>query len=209
MLLGGTGLVGSAVLRRLVAMEAVRLVVAPSRSPLRADAKVKNIVVEDLLSLTEIEATWQHLDAVICAIGTTRRKAGSDAAFRHADLEIPIGIAQKAVEADVPTFAYVSSMGADPRSPFLYTRTKGEAEAALRSLGFRSLTIVRPSLITGERLEVRPLERLAETTLRILRPLLPQSVRPNSAESIACELVEHILQPRAGQTTIRARDLGT
>ena len=41
----------------------------------------------------------------------------------------------------------------------------------------------------------------------LLSPLLPASIRPNRAESIAAALVDRTLNPRAGQTVIRSQDL--
>jgi hypothetical protein len=45
----------------------------------------------------------------------------------------------------------VSAIGADPAIRVLYNRVKGETELALVALNLRSLVIVRPSLLSGER----------------------------------------------------------
>ena len=50
-------------------------------------------------------------------------------------------------EKGCPMFLYVSSIGADKNSWFLYPRTKGEIEAKLESLGFDKLIIFRPSVL--------------------------------------------------------------
>lgn len=207
MLLGATGLVGSATLRLLLASDAVDTVIAPGRKALSAHPKLVNVVVGDLLALADMPEPWRGVDAVVCALGTTRKKAGSDAAFRHVDLDIPVALARTALAAGVPAFSYVSSIGADANSSLLYTRTKGEAEVALAAVGFRSLTIVRPGFIAGPRAEKRPVEAAVTLLLRFFGPLLPLSMRASSSESIACALVDHALHPRAGTTWIRAQDL--
>jgi uncharacterized protein YbjT (DUF2867 family) len=53
-------------------------------------------------------------------------------------------------------------MGADPRSRNFYLRTKGELEMGLRGAGLPRLTIVRPSLLLGDRPEFRLGERLGQ-----------------------------------------------
>lgn len=206
MLLGGSGLVGSLVLRQLIAADTVGRVVAPTRSPLRENPKMVNLVMPSLLELLEMDV-WSPVEAVICTLGTTRQVAGSDGAFRRIDHDLPLALAGKAREAGIPTFGYVSSLGADPHSRFLYTRTKGEVEHALTAMKFPSLTIVRPSFIRGDRQQSRMGERVATGLLNLLSPVLPASVRPNRAESIASALVGRALHPRTGHTVIRSQDL--
>ena len=59
------------------------------------------------------------------------------------------------VTPDVETFALVSAIGASANSMFFYARTKGEVERDIQQIGFCSLTICRPSIIAGERTEMR------------------------------------------------------
>lgn len=206
LLLGASGLVGSIVLRQLIAEVSVHRVIAPTRNPVRADPKVGSLVISDLFTLAEMDI-WSSVDAVICTLGTTRSKAGSDKEFQRIDRDLPLALARKARDMGVPAFGYVSSLGADSHSRFLYTRTKGEVEEALWEMNFPSLTIVRPSLISGHRPQTRIVERAATGVLNVLSPLLPRSVRPNRADLIASVLVERALHPRAGETVIRSKDL--
>ncbi|RYG47376.1 hypothetical protein EON67_08640 [archaeon] len=53
-------------------------------------------------------------------------------AFRHVDLEYVTAIAHACKAAGVRHFSLVSSMNADAGSWFLYPRTKGEAENAVK-----------------------------------------------------------------------------
>jgi uncharacterized protein YbjT (DUF2867 family) len=66
----------------------------------------------------------------------------------------------------------VSSLGADPESSVSYTKMKGETEADITKLGLPCLHIYRPSLLTGDRKEHRPLERVFTVLMKILDPLL-------------------------------------
>jgi uncharacterized protein YbjT (DUF2867 family) len=102
-------------------------------------------------------------DAVICALGTTWRKAGEDeAAFRAVDEVLVLRVARAAKEAQVSNFVLVSSVGAEPASRMFYLRVKAEVEAAVRKLRFHRLDILRPGLLRGPRDgDRRPGERLA------------------------------------------------
>ena len=85
------------------------------------------------------------------AIGTTMRQAGSKAAFRAVDHDAVTDFASAARRAGARRMAIVSSVGADAASRNFYLRVKGEAEAALRALGFERLDIMRPGLLRGPR----------------------------------------------------------
>jgi uncharacterized protein YbjT (DUF2867 family) len=66
-----------------------------------------------------------------------------------------------------------------------YNRVKGEIENAVRQLGYPSLTILRPSLLLGERTEFRLGERIAQAFGR----LVPARFRPIPARDVAAALV--------------------
>jgi uncharacterized protein YbjT (DUF2867 family) len=63
---------------------------------------------------------------------------------------------------------------------------KGELEAAITALGFRSVTIARPSLLLGQRRE----PRLGEQLGRILGVAAPPGWRPVAAAQVARALVD-------------------
>lgn len=90
-------------------------------------------------------------DAVICALGTTMHRAGSEEAFRAVDYDLVLSLAKAAREAEVANFVLVSSVGADAHGKAFYLRVKGEIEAAVTKLRFRRLDILRPGLLRGRR----------------------------------------------------------
>jgi uncharacterized protein YbjT (DUF2867 family) len=137
-------------------------------------------------------------DAVICALGTTKAKAGSKQAFRQVDYELPLAIGKAAHAAGVETFVIVTAMGASAQALSFYYRTKGEVERDLRQIGFRSLTICRPSLIGGARNEARSAEAAVLTVLRVLAPILPKKLHVNPADVIAAELLSAAGAARPG-----------
>ena len=75
LLLGATGLVGSTALKQALAKDAISEVVAPTRRPLVPQNKLVNPVNLRLDELAPRVKSW-NVDAVICALGTTKAKAG-------------------------------------------------------------------------------------------------------------------------------------
>jgi uncharacterized protein YbjT (DUF2867 family) len=205
LVLGATGLVGRRVVDLALADRRVTRVIAPTRRPIEVHAKLLNPVVD--LGQGLPEADWWGVDAVICAIGTTRKIAGSDAAFRRVDLEIPLSVAWKTREAGAGCFVLTSSIGANAGSRLLYPRTKGELEQALDTLGFASLTILRPNVLGGDRSEFRLGERMALAVLGIAHVFLPRRLRVSPADVVAKVLLEAALAAPPGWHLIEADQL--
>lgn len=206
MLVGATGLVGTQVLQLLLDDPRCQTVVAPTRRPLAlADAHLLNPVV-DFAQLPEA-ADWWAVDAVICALGTTLKQAGSRQAFAVVDHQYPLRVARAARAHGASSFVLNSAKGADPRSRFFYNRVKGALEQDLRALEYPSLTLVRPGLIGGERKEHRAGERAASVVLGALGPVLPRAWRINPAANIAAAMVAAALQPTPGENVIEAGQL--
>lgn len=169
---GASGLVGGA-LSRLLAQSPdwteVRLLLRRPMPELELP-KVRQVIV-DWERLGEWQAELEA-DAVFCALGTTRAKAGSPEGFRRVDYHYPLHLGQLAQASGARHFGLVSSVGANPRSSALYTRVKGEIEIALQGLDLPSLTILRPSFLLGDRAEFRLGERVAIALIKPLGPLL-------------------------------------
>ena len=198
-------MVGSRALALALADARVAHVVAPTRRALTPHAKLCNPVID--YDRPHSDAEWWAVDGAICALGTTRAAAGPDDAFRRVDRDLPLAIAEQVRGHGGTCFALTSSMGADPRSRFLYTRTKGELEEALGRLGFRSLTIVRPGLLGGNRERPRPGERIIGALLRIGAPILPPQFRISPAEEVARILVEAVIEGAPGTHYVGAAQL--
>lgn len=205
LLAGATGLVGSHVLAQALASPRVESVVAPVRGTLPAHAKLLAPKV-DYQALPE-DAAWWRAEAVACTLGTTLRKAGSQAAFRRVDHDYPLAVAHLAHRHGARAFVLNSALGADSGSRFFYNRVKGDLEVALQAIGFESLTFVRPGLIGGERNESRPTERASLAVLGVVGPLLPRRYRINPAERIAAAVLDAVLERRPGIHVVEAEQL--
>src|SRR6204780_17409 len=197
LILGATGLVGSSALAQALTHEAITQVIAPTRKPLPRHSKLTNPISEELETLLPDVLNW-GLDAVICALGTTSAKAGSKEAFRQVDYVLPLAFAKLAHQQGADLFALVSAIGADPNSSFFYPKTKGEIERDMKLVGFKSLTILRPSIIGGKRDASRFAEGLALTLSRILAPVLPKKLHVNPAAKIAGVLLDSVIEAAPG-----------
>ena len=205
MLVGATGLVGHCVLQQALADARVRQVVAPTRSALPPHPKLLNPLV-DFDHLPD-DADWWAVDAVVCTLGTTIKTAGSQAAFYRVDHGYPLQVARLALRQGAKAYALNSALGADPASRVFYSRTKGELEQDLQVLGYRSLTLVRPGLIGGERQQARPAEQLAVRLSTWLQPLLPRRYRVVPADRIAHHLLQAALAAAPGVQALMSERL--
>jgi len=206
-LVGATGLVGGAVLRQAQADARATRIVAPTRRKLPPHPKLENPLVD--FEHLPADPAWWAVDGVICTLGTTIRKAGSQEAFRQVDHDYPLAVAKLARQHGAHAFALNSATGADPRSRFFYNRVKSEVEEAIRGVGFPSLTIVRPALIGGDREESRPAEFVAMRLLRLAEPLLPRRYRVVPHERIATALLEAAITAPSGEHLIESEAVNT
>jgi uncharacterized protein YbjT (DUF2867 family) len=205
LLAGATGMVGTAALELLLTDDRVTQVVAPTRRSLPPHPKLLNPIATS----TDLpgDADWWAVDGAICALGTTRAKARTAAEYRAIDYDYALTIATLARQGGAGSFALTSSMGANARSPFRYTRTKGELEDAIDRLGFPSFTIVRPGFLGGERSEHRPMEKTIGQLLSFLAPILPAGARTSPASTVASLLVEAALNGVPGRYVIEAAQI--
>lgn len=189
-LVGATGLIGRRLIEISSAGNDVRMLgIARREVPLPKGAKVEVIVSEPSRWGEVLEAVKPT--ALICALGTTWKKAGrNEAAFRAVDYDLIVNTAKAAHKAGVTNFVMLSSSGADPRSKSFYMRTKGETEDAVSRIGLKRIDILRPGLLKGARInDARPLETMAQIASPLLDPLLPkkwQSYRSIDAD-LVCE----------------------
>jgi uncharacterized protein YbjT (DUF2867 family) len=167
LVLGATGLVGSALTEDLLNgdWDEVRVLV---RRPLKLQhAKLRQIQI-DWDQLGQYKEQFAGVYAVFCCLGTTIKQAGSQEQFEKVDLDYPLAAAALAKDYGVKQFLAVSSMGANAKSRNFYSRTKGRAEDGLIAAGFHGLHLFRPSLLLGDREEFRLGERTASVIMKAL-----------------------------------------
>lgn len=171
MLLGATGLTGGKVLQGLLGRDEVSQVVALVRHklPTLHDKLDQHEVDFDKL---ENHAELFDVDVIICCLGTTIKKAGSQEKFRKVDLGYPLKAGELGRSQGVRAFILMSAIGASSSSTIFYNRVKGELEDALKGLNYPYLSIYHPSLLLGDRKEQRTAEALGIKAMPLVNRLL-------------------------------------
>ncbi len=140
------------------------------------------------------------------ALGTTRRAAGGEAAQYRVDHDYQVAAARRAAEAGVSTLVLVSSMGARSDASAFYLRMKGEIEASVSALPFRTIHLLRPGILDGDRDEFRPMERVGIAMARVLARLgAPPRLRPIPAPRVAAAMLRLGLEGGAGEGPVGTR----
>ena len=200
LLAGATGLVGRALLARLLQQPdyaRVHVLLRRVASGIESHPKLHLHTVDfgHLVNLPPV-------DDVFIALGTTIKAAGSQAAFRLVDFNYVLETARAGREAGGTRLAIVSALGADAHSHVFYNRVKGEMQQAVAALGYRSVVFAQPSLMLGDRRALGQRERPAEVwAMRLLQPLhvlVPRSVRPIAATDVAAALLAATLAGQPG-----------
>ena len=144
---GGGGFIGRYVVEALARKGA--LVRVAQRKPKRAyflqplgGVGQVQIVAADLTRPASVKRAVDGASAVINLVGTF----GHDMQAIHVEGARTAAMAAK--EAGASAFVQVSAIGADPASPSVYGRTKGQGEEAVRK-AFPGATIIRPSTVFG------------------------------------------------------------
>ncbi|GIL53921.1 hypothetical protein Vafri_9494 [Volvox africanus] len=174
--LGATGAIGEALTNQLLVHPGFKRVITIGRRvvenvPAESERIAELVQTTVNMDALEVEAkqAFTGADVVFCALGTTRKVAGSAEAYKKVDYDYVAASARVAKEVGVTHFSLVSAQGANHKCPandlalfhpLLYTKTKGMAEQAALEQGFSRVSIFRPGLLNrGDK--ARGLEKMA------------------------------------------------
>jgi uncharacterized protein YbjT (DUF2867 family) len=209
-LIGGTGLTGSFLARKLLADPAIAEVISVSRKPLKiTDARLTEVLISDLAELQSVEAKIRG-ELYFCCLGTTIKAAGSKENFEKVDHDAVVAFAAIAKAHGAKSFTLVSAMGANAESSIFYNRVKGRTEDDVKALGLRSLIIFRPAFLAGPRLEFRFGEKIATAALVPLSKVLPTRIGKSlitEVEALAARMLAEGKAVPPGAHVIAARDI--
>ena len=193
--IGATGLVGRELLKQLNQIERCEKITAIVRHEdveLKSLKKVQQFSLDDFLLLNDEDANgYSH--AFSC-LGTTLKKAGSKQNFYNVDYEMNAHFADLFETTDTH-YLLISAMGANAQSKIFYNKVKGELENHIHSLNLKYVSILRPSLLLGERQEQRTLEDMTQKLYRKFSHLVPNTFKykPVTAEKVAHTMVDAAL----------------
>jgi uncharacterized protein YbjT (DUF2867 family) len=201
---GASGLVGAELLSLLLADARVSHVLSLGR---RTVENVRHAKLEQRTVLFTALPLLEAHDACFIALGTTMKKAGTEAAFRAVDFEAVLAVARASKAAGASKLGLVSALGASASSGVFYNRTKGEAEDAAKQLGFETVVIARPSLLAGDRKESRFGERLGLAAASAFRFAIPKRYRAVEASAVAKTLARELFTRGPGLHTLESEEL--
>jgi uncharacterized protein YbjT (DUF2867 family) len=152
--IGATGLVGKQLIHLLLEDARFSKVCVFGRRSLG----IQNLKLEERLIDFNKPDSWQVLvtgDILFSTLGTTLKQAGGQQAQYKIDHNYQYQFAEAAAYNDVPVYVLVSSASASPDSKIFYSRMKGELEHDVKKLPFKTINILQPSLLVGNREHAR------------------------------------------------------
>src|SRR5680860_64978 len=194
LLLGATGLTGGLVLNGLLARDEIESVNVPVRHRLQLDHSKLYQQEIDFDRMQDCADLFQ-VDAIICCLGTTIKKAGSQEQFRKVDFGYGLKAAELGRAAGASAFILMSAIGSSSSSTIFYNRVKGELEDGVRALGYSYLSIYHPSLLLGARNEHRLGEALGVKAMPLINRALVgplEKYRGIEAATVAIAMVNEV-----------------
>lgn len=207
-ILGATGLVGSALLEELIQDPQVSEIRILTRRPLAFSSEKIKLIQTDL-SMPAPDA-FANATALYCCIGTTRKKTPDQTQYRAIDYGMTLAAAAAAKNAGATEVHLISAIGADTQSKIFYSRLKGEIERDLQALSFERTLIYQPSILIGP----RPEKRFGEKIAQLLSPLFDllligslQKYHSISAKELAMAMHQHSFKNHKGVQVLIYPDL--
>jgi uncharacterized protein YbjT (DUF2867 family) len=187
-IIGATGLTGNILLNELLTDSTFERIKLFSRSPVQIDnPKIEEHLI-DMFALGDHSEDFTG-DVVFCCIGTTNAKTPDKNMYLKIDYGIPVAAARLSRDNKIQTFIVISSMGADSTSKVFYSKTKGEMERDVLQCRIENTYILQPSLIGGNRTEIRLGERIAQFMMGSLDFLIPKKYKMIHPELIAKSMI--------------------
>lgn len=185
-LVGATGLIGSYLMEELLNdpyFDIARILI---RRPIDITHPKLEKKIVDFNDSDSVLVALSNSDVVFCAIGSTMKKVKGDKdAYRKIDYDIPVNLARFCKMTVCEKFILVSSAGANAKSSNFYQRLKGETDEAVKQAGPKTIHIMRPSLLLGERKEFRPGENIGKAVMTTLSFLIPEKYKAIQAKDVA------------------------
>ena len=146
--IGATGAVGGYAARTMAQMPEVESITLLGRRKLEeiSSAGVEQIIV-DVLDPASYRSKLRGHNAAVCTLGVGQPSKMSKEEFLEVDRDSVLAFARECESAGIEHFELLGSVGANPKSRSFYLRAKAELEEGLKALGFRRLSLFRPSMI--------------------------------------------------------------
>ncbi len=149
--IGGSGFIGSHLINALVELgKTVRVATRRRYNARHLTLLPIDVLETDVFDPVQLARFVENADAVINLVGTLHGRRGDPYGpeFARIHVELPTKIVAACEGKGVHRLIHVSAIGADPRGPSMYLRSKGDGEKAVRASTLAT-TIFRPSVVFG------------------------------------------------------------
>lgn len=199
--LGATGLVGSALVNQLIKHDSFhKITLITRRTTGFSDSKISELIID-----FDQPKLWQDNvegDVLFSAFGTTIKKAGSKDIQYKIDYTYQAEVAEAAANNQVKEYILISSAGANSKSKIFYSRMKGELDDKVKQLAFEKTHLLKPSVLAGNRSEQRLGERTGIALGNIICKLpFLRKYRPIQDNTVAKAMINCALEPKSGTFT--------
>ena len=213
---GGTGLVGSHVIKMLSNKPGSQIILARSfdlEIPQNAELQIINF---DDLSLNKVQLQ-NGIDHVYLCLGkklSTHELAymqhSARESFTLIDFDYSLAIAKLAFDSGARSIALVSAVGAQEGSFNYYFHIKGKLENEIKKIGYENICFARPGHLLGARKDFRGYEiPILESGLRIAAPFMQgplKNFRQIEARKVAESMVMNLLNKQKGESYLYYED---
>jgi uncharacterized protein YbjT (DUF2867 family) len=147
-LMGASGAVGGAVLKRLMLDNRVGRLVLINRRALDFNAP-SNVIqkIVDVEDSRDYASFVAGSDCAICCLGVGQPSKVSQEEFKRIDYTAVLNFARVCKESGVKHFQLLSAIGANASASYFYLRSKGQLQDEISALGFQSVSYFQPSMI--------------------------------------------------------------
>ena len=213
---GGTGLVGSHVIKVLSKKSGSQIILArsfESEIPQNAELQIINF---DCLGSNKVQLR-NGIDHVYLCLGKrlsthelVYMQHNARESFKLIDFEYPLSIAKLAYDSGARSIALVSAVGAQEGSFNYYFHIKGKLENEIRKIGYENICFARPGHLLGARKDFRGYEiPVLESGLRIVAPFMQgplKNFRQIEARQVAERMVMNLLNKQKGESYLYYED---
>jgi uncharacterized protein YbjT (DUF2867 family) len=199
---GSTGLVGSHLLQQALKNQQINKVISLSRSACKktADMQYQNQLIEVIdphLQIDEKLISSIKVNIGFIALGSTKKKAGSQQALREIDVLLVVEVAKAMKQIGVKSIYIVSCIGASTKALSHYLKCKGEMEDEVEKIGFEHIVFVQPGPLAGQRKQTRTDERFLQVIIKVIDPVMKDwllNYKPIEAQLVAKSMLHLALQ---------------
>ena len=207
---GGTGLVGSHIIKALSEKSGKQIILARSfNSDVPKNAELEKIdfdkLVTNKINLKDgISHVYLCLGKRLSTYELGYMQNSARASFKLIDFDYPLSIARLAFEKGARSIALVSAVGAQEGSFNYYFHIKGKLENEIKKIGYKNICFARPGHLLGKRKDFRGYEiPVLESGLRFAAPFMEgplRNFRQIEAKKVAKSMVMNLVAKEKGES---------